>query len=132
MTNNKSYYYSFLNLRFKSLFFVIYYQIIPVHNIHHAHNSTTTRFISQVIKNPINDHLPIGCRKYAATFHTENVVRDLTTLATAEGMDEDSLKRKDEPVVLVIGTMARGSVSPARVCVLYTSVYPLISHYDDS
>lgn len=52
----------------------------------------------QVIKNPISDHLPVGCKKYAMSFtgekkHPKELVPD-----------------GEEPITLVIGAFAHGNV----------------------
>lgn len=57
----------------------------------------------QVIKNPVTDHLPVGCQKLVMSFKAPQVV------------DPKTLILKDEPVVVVIGAMAHGSVSMKNV-----------------
>lgn len=54
--------------------------------------------ILQCIKNPISDHLPVGCRKIATSYNSEKVVhpRDLVPA--------------DDPIVIVVGAMAHGKV----------------------
>lgn len=52
----------------------------------------------KVIKNPITDHLPVGCVKLTSSFKAEKCVHP-RELATG-----------DEPVVIVIGAMAHGKV----------------------
>ncbi|XP_047142271.1 ribosomal RNA small subunit methyltransferase NEP1 [Hydra vulgaris] len=53
--------------------------------------------LMKVIKNPVDDHFPAGCRKIVATFQAKKCVnvRDIP---------------KDESVVIVIGAMAHGKV----------------------
>ncbi|KAK6620963.1 hypothetical protein RUM43_011262 [Polyplax serrata] len=53
----------------------------------------------KVIKNPITDHLPVGCKKYAMSFSADKVI------------NPKELVPPNEPVVVVIGAMAHGSVS---------------------
>lgn len=55
--------------------------------------------LMKIIKNPVSDHLPIGCKKLTMSFHAEKTVHP-RELVPASG----------EPVVLVIGAMAHGSV----------------------
>lgn len=55
-------------------------------------------FISQVIKNPISDHLPVGCRKLATSYNAEKVVHPR------------NLVPADDPIVIVVGAMAHGKV----------------------
>lgn len=57
----------------------------------------------QVIKNPVSDHLPTGCPKYAMSYSAEEVI------------DVRDYVPKDGPAVFVIGAMAHGSVSGDRV-----------------
>lgn len=63
--------------------------------------SDTSQKLMKVIKNPVSDHLPVGCPKYCTSFHAEKVVnvRDFAT-------DHNP----DQPIVVVIGAMAKGSV----------------------
>lgn len=53
----------------------------------------------KVIKNPVQDHLPVGCRKLATTFSSTKLVkpRDLVV--------------SDEPIAIVVGAMAHGKVN---------------------
>ena len=68
----------------------------PVTSVSHKPSSKTIIF--QVIKNPITDHLPTGCKKIGTSFHVDTVsdVRDFVP--------------NDEPVAFVVGAMAHGSV----------------------
>jgi len=52
-----------------------------------------------VVKNPITDHLPIGCKKIGMSFKAEKCV------------DPRTLVPSDDPIVFVVGAMAHGSVS---------------------
>ena len=67
----------------------------------------------KVIKNPVQDHLPVGCRKIATSFSATKVTkpRDLVL--------------PDEPIAIVVGAMAHGKVN-----VDYSKLTPLFS-YDD-
>lgn len=53
----------------------------------------------RVIKNPITDHLPVGCKKVGFSF-TGTLVEDSRTLVP-EG---------DEPIAFVIGAFAHGVI----------------------
>ncbi|XP_015925720.1 ribosomal RNA small subunit methyltransferase NEP1 [Parasteatoda tepidariorum] len=55
--------------------------------------------LMKVIKNPVTDHLPVGCKKIATSFSSEKIVhpRDLVP--------------PDEPIVIVVGAMAHGQVT---------------------
>ncbi|KDR17463.1 ribosomal RNA small subunit methyltransferase NEP1 [Zootermopsis nevadensis] len=57
----------------------------------------------KVIRNPVTDHLPVGCRKLGTSFSAPNVVnpRDLVP--------------SDEPVTVVVGAVAHGKVNPEYV-----------------
>ncbi|XP_072334808.1 ribosomal RNA small subunit methyltransferase NEP1 [Scyliorhinus torazame] len=66
----------------------------------------------KIIKNPVTDHLPVGCRKIGTTFHTDEVVR------------LQDLVPKEESAVFVIGAFAHGSIN-----VDYTERQVSISSY---
>lgn len=66
----------------------------------------------KVIKNPIEDHLPTGCLKLATSFSAKKVTNPSEFVPVAE------------PVVVVIGAMAKGAISPS-----YTSDTISISNY---
>jgi len=51
----------------------------------------------KVIKNPITDHLPVGCRKIGTSFSATKIVQP-----------RDLVPAKDEPFAIVIGAMAHG------------------------
>jgi rRNA small subunit pseudouridine methyltransferase Nep1 len=61
----------------------------------------TSQKLLKIIKNPITDHLPVGCAKYTTSFHAEKVVN------VKEFANEQDAS---QPVVIVIGAMAKGSV----------------------
>ncbi|KAJ8917152.1 hypothetical protein NQ315_012644 [Exocentrus adspersus] len=67
----------------------------------------------KVIKNPVTDHLPVGVRKVALSFSSNKVVgcREL-------------VPETEDPIVMVVGAMARGSVD-----VDYTEETVSISNY---
>ncbi|KAL9989639.1 hypothetical protein ACROYT_G004206 [Oculina patagonica] len=68
----------------------------------------------KVIKNPVTDHLPTGCRKIGTSFHSEKLskLKDIIP--------------KDEPIVFVVGAMAHGSVDvPYVEETVAISQYPL-------
>lgn len=78
-------------------------------------------FISQVIKNPIVNHLPTGCLKIGTSYHAEELA-DVRKFA------------QDKPVVFVVGAMAHGKVilqdfDPVWLliyCVLFLSMAALL------
>lgn len=75
----------------------------------------TSQKLLKIIKNPITDHLPVGCPKYTSSFHAEKVmnVRDFAN-------EQDP----NQPIVIVIGAMAKGSVDCG-----YTDKMVSISNY---
>lgn len=75
----------------------------------------TSQKLMKVIKNPVENHLPAGCRKYCTSFTAEKVVH-VNEFA--------SQHPENEPVVIVIGAMAKGSVD-----VDYTDQSISISNY---
>ena len=52
----------------------------------------------KVIRNPITDHLPVGCRKLGTSFSSPNVV------------NPRNLVPGDEPISVVVGAVAHGKV----------------------
>jgi len=54
----------------------------------------------KVIKNPITDHLPVGCKKVAMSYS-----------ATRVSPAKDLVPKTEDPIVIVIGAMAHGAVS---------------------
>lgn len=52
----------------------------------------------KVIKNPITDHLPVGCRKIAMSFNANKI------------QNPRELVPPDEPIAIVVGAMAHGQV----------------------
>jgi rRNA small subunit pseudouridine methyltransferase Nep1 len=61
----------------------------------------TSQKLMKVIKNPVTNHLPVGCPKYCTSFHAEKVFN------VKNFADEQN---PNEPIVVVIGAMAKGSV----------------------
>eukprot|EP01097_Dermamoeba_algensis_P010953 TRINITY_DN8324_c0_g1_i1.p1 TRINITY_DN8324_c0_g1~~TRINITY_DN8324_c0_g1_i1.p1 ORF type:complete len:282 (+),score=59.39 TRINITY_DN8324_c0_g1_i1:36-848(+) len=56
-----------------------------------------------VVKNPVTDHLPVGCRKIACEYQEDKPPVDLMKYITEKDM-------KDGPVAFVLGAMAHGSI----------------------
>ncbi|XP_015608603.1 ribosomal RNA small subunit methyltransferase NEP1 [Cephus cinctus] len=54
----------------------------------------------KVIRNPVTDHLPVGCPKIAMSFSANRV------------QNPRELVLKDEPIAIVVGAMAHGAVNP--------------------
>ncbi|XP_052890767.1 ribosomal RNA small subunit methyltransferase NEP1 [Anopheles moucheti] len=54
----------------------------------------------RIIKNPITNHLPVGCRKFAMSY-SANQVKNAKEL----------VPEKDEPITLVIGAFAHGNLN---------------------
>eukprot|EP00735_Rhodelphis_limneticus_P003587 TRINITY_DN15073_c0_g1::TRINITY_DN15073_c0_g1_i1::g.24919::m.24919 TRINITY_DN15073_c0_g1::TRINITY_DN15073_c0_g1_i1::g.24919 ORF type:complete len:236 (+),score=39.49,sp/Q92979/NEP1_HUMAN/49.36/3e-82,EMG1/PF03587.9/1.2e-71,Pox_C4_C10/PF03336.8/0.0077 TRINITY_DN15073_c0_g1_i1:37-708(+) len=71
----------------------------------------------ECIKNPIEDHFPSKCRKFAFSYHANRIV-DMRDFVKA--------LNDEEPVVYVFGAMAHGSVNPPYAEELLSiSQYPL-------
>ncbi|XP_035224164.1 ribosomal RNA small subunit methyltransferase NEP1-like [Stegodyphus dumicola] len=68
--------------------------------------------LMKVIKNPVTNHLPVGCKKIATSYNAEKVV------------NPRELVPHDEPIVIVVGAMAHGQVK-----VDYTEETVAISGY---
>lgn len=82
----------------------------------------TVLFSFQVIKNPVSDHLPLGCKKYGTSFHVEKVTNP-----------RDIVPEK-EPVVIVIGALSHGSVSHSEFrefffFILLINTYSIMSYF---
>ncbi|XP_055640777.1 ribosomal RNA small subunit methyltransferase NEP1 [Toxorhynchites rutilus septentrionalis] len=60
----------------------------------------STKKLMRVIKNPISNHLPVGCRKYAMSFSASKVEHP-----------RELVPKKDEPLALVVGAFAHGSLN---------------------
>lgn len=60
----------------------------------------TTLKLMKVIKNPISDHLPVGCKKYAMSF-----------TGKLQKPKELVPQNDDEPIALVIGAFAHGNLN---------------------
>ncbi|XP_067120610.1 ribosomal RNA small subunit methyltransferase NEP1 [Centruroides vittatus] len=57
----------------------------------------------KVIKNPVTDHLPVGCRKVGTSFHSDKLIHP------------KELVPENAPIVLVVGAMAHGQVKVGYV-----------------
>ncbi|GBN53941.1 Ribosomal RNA small subunit methyltransferase NEP1 [Araneus ventricosus] len=55
--------------------------------------------LMKVIKNPITDHLPVGCKKLCTSYSAKKIV------------NPRELVPQDEPIVIVVGAMAHGQVN---------------------
>ena len=85
--------------------------------------------LMKVIKNPVTDHLPVGCKKILMTYGAEKVAKPSDLVPSGE----------DEPVCVVIGAIAKGHIetdyteenicignyplSAAMTCVKITSAF---------
>ncbi|XP_017850953.1 ribosomal RNA small subunit methyltransferase NEP1 [Drosophila busckii] len=82
--------------------------------------SDSSRRLMAVIKNPITNHLPVGCKKYAMSF-TGRLVNNCRELVPH---GEEGSTAYDEPVVMVIGAFAHGALKTD-----YTEELLSISNY---
>ncbi|XP_058449954.1 ribosomal RNA small subunit methyltransferase NEP1 [Malaya genurostris] len=62
--------------------------------------SDSPQKLMRVIKNPITNHLPVGCRKFAMSFSAAKVQHP-----------KELVPEKDEPVVFAIGSFAHGNLN---------------------
>ena len=58
----------------------------------------------KVIKNPITDHLPVGCKKICTSFN-----------ATKLTHPREIVPKTEEPIVVVVGAIAKGKVKEIDV-----------------
>ena len=86
------------------------------------HAANGSEVLMRVIKNPITDHLPVGCRKIGLQFvcpqPASNWVHSLILGTSFKGglVNVDNYVRtlpQDGPVCFVFGGMAHGAVSPS-------------------
>ncbi|KAH8349730.1 hypothetical protein KR084_004862 [Drosophila pseudotakahashii] len=78
-----------------------------------------TQKLFSVIKNPVSDHLPVGCKKYALSVAGKPLpnLRDIVP------------KEEDEPVVIVMGTYAFGNLKTDLTEEFFSlSSYPLAAN----
>ncbi|KAF2358828.1 Ribosomal biogenesis methyltransferase EMG1/NEP1 [Trinorchestia longiramus] len=66
-------------------------------------SSETNKKLLKVIKNPVTDHLPVGCRKIGTSFES-------LCVQPSELVPDD-----DKPIVIVVGAMAHGRVEAEYV-----------------
>lgn len=57
----------------------------------------------KVIKNPVTEHLPVGCKKISTSFSSSKLVNPKDIIP------------KDEPIAIVVGAMAHGQVCIAAI-----------------
>jgi len=70
--------------------------------------------LMKVIKNPVEDHFPVGCKKLVTSFKAKKCVNPRELVPT------------DEPIVIVVGSMAHGKVNaPYGEEEIGISEYPL-------
>lgn len=64
----------------------------------------SSQVLLKVVKNPVTMHLPVGSRKYLTSFSATQLTMPKELAATAS----------DEPIVVVVGGIARGKVLDLR------------------
>jgi len=75
----------------------------------------------KVIKNPITDHFPVGCKNISTSFGAS-----ATRLVNIHEYVHDECNDPDQSIVFVIGAMAKGSVNvDYHEDTLSISSYPL-------
>ncbi|KAJ6636007.1 Ribosomal RNA small subunit methyltransferase NEP1 [Pseudolycoriella hygida] len=74
---------------------------LMVQLLHKMHVQATDSHVKlmKVIKNPIIDHLPVGCKKYVMSFTGK-----VTTC-------KELVPKEEEPIALVVGAFAHGNVN---------------------
>uniref|UniRef100_A0A2P2HXM4 18S rRNA (pseudouridine-N1)-methyltransferase n=1 Tax=Hirondellea gigas TaxID=1518452 RepID=A0A2P2HXM4_9CRUS len=60
-------------------------------------SSESNKKLMKVIKNPVSDHLPVGCRKIGTSYDCGNCVQP-----------SELVPKDDKPIVIVVGAMAHG------------------------
>lgn len=86
-------------------------QLLHKFKVHAAGGSIK---LLKVIKNPISDHLPVGCRRIG------------TSVSATQRVDPEELVPADEPIAIVVGAMAHGQVKADYIEENFSiSSYPL-------
>lgn len=78
------------------------YFLFPVQLLHklNVRAADGNMKLMKVIRNPVTDYLPVGCKKIGTSFTSKKLVNSRDLAPT------------DQPIVIVIGAMAHGKVSP--------------------
>lgn len=79
------------------MIFYLYFAVQLLHKFSVRATETSIKLL-KVIRNPIMDHLPVGCRKLATSYSSDKFVKP------------KDLVPENEPIVFVIGAMAHGQV----------------------
>lgn len=94
--------------------FVFFLLVQLLHKMSVRATDTSVKLM-KVIKNPVTDHLPVGCKKFGMSFGGKLMTPK--ELVPAEA---------NEPIALVIGAFAHGSVNPDYTEGMFSiSNYPL-------
>lgn len=91
---------------------IFFFLVQLLHKFTIRANESTVRLM-HVIKNPISDHLPVGCRKIAMSFSSKKVNNCRELVPTV-----------DEPLAIIVGAFAHGVLN-----VDYTEDVISISNY---
>lgn len=73
----------------------------------------------KVIKNPISDHLPVGCRKILMSFSANKVLHPREFVPS------------EDPIAIVVGAMAHGQVNYIilnNILLYYIKTYTVDTH----
>lgn len=73
----------------------------------------------KVIKNPITDHLPVGCRKIGTSFSSDKTTHP------------SKLVPENDPIVFVVGAMAHGHVSQFFSLIVSVFTYNIIFSWNN-
>lgn len=69
----------------------------------------------KIIKNPITDHLPVGCKKLGMSFSAKKVTHPREIVPA------------DEPIAIVVGAMAHGQVSTLNYDWTFKSILVMLT-----
>lgn len=86
----------FCNIILTFLFY--FYVLVQLLHKFSVRAAETSAKLMKVIKNPITDHLPAGCRKMA------------TSYSAGKPIKPSELVTEDCPITFVVGAMAHGQV----------------------
>lgn len=64
----------------------------------------------KVIRNPVTDHLPVGCRKIGTSYSSNKLVKIKDIVPS------------DEPIAIIVGAMPHGQVNIELLVLFYVFV----------
>ena len=82
-----------------NIFLIFFYFSVQLLHKYSVRASDGPMKLLKIIKNPITDHLPVGCKKMAMSFSAKKIIHPREIVP------------KEEPIAVIVGAMAHGQVS---------------------